>query len=112
MTHTRNLLSAAALALALVGCDAKPTEEACDRAVLNIRKVTGQTHIEVDSDHRAAVRSCRAQSSRDTVDCYVDAQTKEQLFACGGELAEAVRQAEQQKKSAPPAPATPSGDGK
>jgi hypothetical protein len=109
MTPIRKLLGAALVAASLFGCAAKPTEQACEKAVLNIRKVTGQTHLEINADQRAAVRSCRAQSSRDTVQCYVGAQTKEQLFACGGELAEAVRQAEEKKLHPPPsAPATPS----
>ena len=92
-----------------IGCSPKPTEEACDKAVANIRKVTGQTHTEVGGDERAAVRSCRAQSSRDTVECYAAAQTEQELFACGGELAESLRKA--QEKTEPAGARTGSGSG-
>ncbi len=92
-----SLLCAAGLAAMLAGCARKATEEACDKAIANIRKLTGQAHSEVGADRRAAVRSCRAQSSRDTVECYVEAQTTEELFGCGGELAEAVRAAEKKQ---------------
>lgn len=110
MMRPRNLLCAAVLAAALfpglTGCDTKPTEEACERAVINIRKLTGQTQSEVGADRRAAVRSCRAQSSRDTVECYAEARTKEELFGCGGEVAEALRKSQTQT---PPAKGSGTG---
>jgi hypothetical protein len=111
MMRARDLLApvlAVALFTGLAGCDAKPTEEACERAVVNIRKLTGETHSELGADRRTAVRSCRAQSSRDTVECYAEARTQEELFSCGGELADAVRQ---QERKAAPAPATGQGAG-
>ena len=45
----------------------EPSEEACEKAVNNIRKLTGQSNTDVGADKRAAVRSCRAQSSKDKV---------------------------------------------
>ena len=98
MTSTRGLLGAVALVAALVaplvGCTPKPSEEACEKAVMNIRRLNGEVHTEADSEQRVAVRSCKAQSSRETAECYMRAQTKEELFSCGGEIAEAVRAAE------------------
>jgi uncharacterized membrane protein YgcG len=90
MTPARIMLCAVGFAAALAGC-AKPSEEACDRAVVNIRKVSGQSQAETreaGTERRAAVRACRAQSDRDTVECYAEAQTREELLACGGEMAE------------------------
>ena len=92
-------------------CSTKPSEEACEKAVANIRKLTGQSHTDVGADKRAAVRSCRAQSSKETVECMAEARTAEELFACGGKMAEEVKklsEAEKQKASggegAPPPP--------
>jgi hypothetical protein len=119
MTLTpRVALAAAALAAALAsGCSARPSQASCEKAVQNIRKLTGQGSGDVGPDQRAAVRSCTAQSSRDTVDCYVSAQTLEQLTACGGELAGSLPRAGEKPApgSAPaggsPGPGAPSGSG-
>ena len=91
---------------AAAGCSTKPSEEACEKAVNNIRKLTGQSNTDIGADKRAAIRSCRAQSSKETVECMAEARTPEELFACGGKMAETVKKAmEAQKKDAPPAPA-------
>ncbi len=83
------------------GCSTRPSEEACEKAVGNIRKLTGQSHTELGADKRAAVRSCRAQSSKDTVECMAEARTAEELFACGGKMADEIKKAmEGQKKDA------------
>ena len=103
------------------GCSTKPSEESCEKAVNNIRKLTGQSNTDVGADKRAAVRSCRAQSSKDKVECMVEARTVEELDKCGGKFAAEVKKMmEEQKKeaagsgAAPPAggggtPATPKG---
>jgi hypothetical protein len=107
MRPARYLLCTVGLAAALAGCTKKPTEEACDKAIVNIRRLTGQSNSEVGADRRAAVRSCRAQSSSDTVECYVEAQTVEELFGCGGEMAAAVREMEKKMGAGPGAGAAP-----
>jgi hypothetical protein len=114
MMRARDLLAPvlAAALFTLAGCAAKPSEEACERAVVNIRKLTGETHSELGADRRTAVRSCRAQSNRDTVECYAEARTKEELFGCGGELADAVREAEKKAASKPAAGAAGGAGGK
>jgi hypothetical protein len=98
MAMTRVLIGV--LLLLGAGCSTRPSEEACEKAVNNIRKLTGQSHSEVGADKRAAVRSCRAQSSKDTVECMAEARTADELFKCGGKLADEVRKAmEAHKKS-------------
>ena len=100
------------------GCSTKPSEEACEKAVSNIRKLTGQSNTEIGADKRAAIRSCRAQSSKDTVECMAEARTAEELFACGGKMAEQLKKSmEAQSKEAPateggkaPPPPPASGD--
>ena len=104
------LVWAVVLAAALVGCNVKPSEEECEKAIDNIRQLTGQNG-EVSSRQRAAVRSCQAQSHRETVECYASARTKAELFACGGELAEAVRKAEEKNQGAGSESGTGSGTG-
>jgi hypothetical protein len=85
--------------------------------VRNIRMLTGQTQAEPGPEQRAAVRSCRAQSSRDTVQCYTAAQTRPDLEACGGELAVALREAAEKAAPAaagagsPPPSGTPPASG-
>jgi hypothetical protein len=120
MAMTRVVLIGVVL-LAAAGCSTKPSEESCEKAVNNIRKLTGQSNTDVGADKRAAVRSCRAQSSKDKVECMVEARTVEELDKCGGKFAAEVKKMmEEQKKeaagsgAAPPAggggmPATPKG---
>lgn len=102
MTKTGTLLVALALALALalsaLGCGSKPSEELCQRAVENIRKLTGGTHTDVGADPKAAVRSCRAQSDGETVECMAEARTPQELYGCGGEMAEQLKAMDQKKQ--------------
>lgn len=118
MKLTGGLLGAALLA-ALVGCTSKPSQGACEKAVQNIRRLTGDTHTEAGPEQRAAIRSCQAQSSKETADCYMGAQTREELYKCGGDLADALRAAEKesadkaagQTPAPPPASADPASPG-
>jgi hypothetical protein len=111
MALTRLVLIAVVL-LAAAGCSTKPSEEACEKAVNNIRKLTGQSNTDVGADKRAAVRSCRAQSSKDKVECMVDARTVEELDKCGGKFAAEVKKmVDEQKKEAGGAGAPPASGG-
>jgi len=98
MAMTRFLLALAILVAA--GCSSKPSEEACEKAVTNIRKLTGQSNTDVGADKRAAVRSCRAQSSKDKVECMVEARTVEELDKCGGKFAAEVKKMIDEEKKA------------
>ena len=110
MAMTRVVLWGLALVLG-AGCSTRPSEEACEKAVSNIRKLTGQTHTEMGADKRAAIRSCRAQSSKETVECMGEARTAEELFPCGGKMADEVKKLmeAQKKEAAVEAKPTPGG---
>lgn len=107
---TRAVLFVLAL-FAGAGCSTRPSEEACEKAVTNIRKLTGQTHTEMGADKRAAIRSCRAQSSKDTVECMAEARTAEELFACGGKMAAEVKKLMEAQKTDKAAQAKPTPGG-
>ena len=101
MTRVGAVVVGIGLFIGAGACSTKPSEEACEKAVNNIRKLTGQSHTDIGADKRAAIRSCRAQSSKDTVECMAEARTSEELFACGGKRAEGVKKLlEEQKKEA------------
>ena len=100
MTRVGAVVVGIGLFIGAGACSTKPSEEACEKAVNNIRKLTGQSHTDVGADKRAAIRSCRAQSSKDTVECMAEARTSQELFACGGKMAEEVKKfVESQKKA-------------
>jgi hypothetical protein len=67
-----------ALAVGLGGCD-KPSADECQKAVDNITKIYGN---DPNRDRGAAVRSCRAKSSRAQVACMASAKTAEDLAKC------------------------------
>lgn len=93
-----------AIAFGALGCGSKPSEDLCQRAVENIRKLTGGSHTEVGADPKAAVRSCRAQSDGETVECMAEARTPEELYSCGGEMAEQLKAMELKKAESTDAP--------
>lgn len=81
---------AAVLAASLAGgCD-RPGEEECRDAVLNIREITQVTERLDESEVEAAIRSCRANASAESVECVREAETLDDLVACEGEVAEDV----------------------
>ena len=96
--------------LLAAGCSTKPSQEACEKAVNNIRKLTGQSNTDVGADKRAAVRSCRAQSSKDKVECMVEARTVEELDKCGGKFAAEVKKMMDEQKKAAAGGAPPAGE--
>ncbi len=110
MAMTR-LVLIGVLLVAAAGCSAKPSEEACEKAVNNIRKLTGQSNTDVGADKRAAVRSCRAQSSKDKVECMVEARTVDELDKCGGKFADEVKKMIEEQKKGAGGGAPPAGAG-
>ena len=64
------------------GCG-RPGASECEAAVANIRKVTcTREELGGDTNTRASVQKCQAQSSKAAVKCWSEAQTQEALAAC------------------------------
>jgi hypothetical protein len=99
------------LALGLAACTPKPTEQQCTQAVDNIRTLTSQKLAEGGTDPKLAVRSCRARSTRETVDCQIKAKTLDELAVCEGEegkkFLEEQRKREAEQAAKAPAAAAP-----
>lgn len=81
-TMLRTYFLVAGLAV-LVSCN-KPSEDACQKAIDNIQKITGIENSAGAPDSAAAVRKCRAQASKTAVQCMIDAKTIENIAACEG----------------------------
>jgi hypothetical protein len=98
-----NRLWIALLALALLACVPacdKPTQQDCRKAVENIEKLYGTSHFEGGASTQAAVRSCQGTSSKETVQCYIRANSLDDVRKCGGEIAESFveKEIEAEKK--------------
>jgi hypothetical protein len=111
-------------ALAFAGCDScstKPSTEECEKAIENVRRIRSLEGADVGADPRAAVRSCRGNSNKETVRCFVAARTEEDLRACEGAVGEKYleqereiqrkRQEELEKKQAAQPDAGAAGEG-
>lgn len=99
------LAMAAALSLGVQACKAKPSEEACKDAIENMRSIYGQDSNEMGADPIAAIRSCRAQSSKETVECMRTARTPADLAKCEG--SELIKKGDEAAKPAEEVPAAP-----
>jgi hypothetical protein len=65
----------------LAGACNKPSEESCRKAMANVRKILGTDSAVTDVE--AGVRRCKGGSSKKTVECAINATTREQLKECG-----------------------------
>lgn len=74
------LFLCASLLVALAGCDTRPSETNCRKAIEKINEVYGLSPdpalIERD------IRSCRAQWSKGSVECVLGKTTKEGIEEC------------------------------
>jgi hypothetical protein len=73
-------LFAVALVLSLAGCS-RPTEDQCREAVDNINKLYGNKQPD-PGEISAAIRKCRAQSTKKSVACIKAATDVKTLEAC------------------------------
>jgi hypothetical protein len=87
MTNTAiaTILLAGSLLTAACGSP-KPSEERCRLAVDNIRAVNRLEKADVGAKPDTMVRSCRANSTREAVECMISAKTVEDLQKCEGEV--------------------------
>jgi hypothetical protein len=65
----------------LAGCN-KPSNEACKKAILNIKHLHGTDTLSDQSDVDGEVRRCRGGSTQEAVACATAAQTIEELDKC------------------------------
>ena len=82
MRRLRPALLALVLFAPTSGCGNSPTEEECKRAVANMQRI-----YEIDPSAQAAetmafVRKCRAQSTKQSVTCIIQAKTEAEIDAC------------------------------
>lgn len=96
-TLAARLLSYSSLALLLVGsvaCKAKPSEKACEEAINNVNKILGQGSNDMGADPIAVIRSCRGNSSIESVECMRVAKTTEDIKLCEGDIGDKYFQEE------------------
>jgi hypothetical protein len=74
-----------ALLLLAPACS-RPSQQDCENAVDHIRELYGTAEDEAGVGRAAAIRSCRGNADKDSVDCVLAARTKEDLANCEGEL--------------------------
>lgn len=92
-----------AITLAGFGCgQSKPSEAQCRKAVEKIRKLTGLSRSDIGADPDAMVRSCRANSTKESVKCVIAAKNLDDLEKCEGavgkKFTEEQKKREQEKK--------------
>ena len=81
-TFGRIAAMALGLGIALGACD-KPSEDDCRRAIENIKRLSGTDKQLDDAGTASWIRKCRGNSKKETVDCAMNAQTREGLERCG-----------------------------
>jgi hypothetical protein len=72
----------AGLTLCLIASCSKPSSDDCRKAIANIQKLNGIENSDQAPDPEAAVRKCRAQSSKKAVKCTINAKTAAEAEAC------------------------------
>lgn len=85
---------AIALILPVAGCDdAKEAE--CRKAISNIRKIYGTADNSFGVSPQAMVRSCQGSASPESVRCFIQAKTVEDLQRCEGDAFKEMFESEQ-----------------
>jgi hypothetical protein len=82
MTRIAAVVFTAVLAVvAISGCD-KPSDEACRKAIKNMRSLMGTDTATSTVDINGDIRRCKGGSKKKAVECAGNAQTLEELRAC------------------------------
>jgi hypothetical protein len=79
-------LTIAVLAVGLSAGCGDSSEDRCRDAIRNIFKITGLDKTSSGPDEHAAIRSCRANASRDAIKCMIEAKTMDDLSKCEGDF--------------------------
>jgi hypothetical protein len=64
------------------GCN-KPESDDCRKAIKNMNRLMGTDKLTTSAQLEASVRSCRGTSTKESVECAIQAQTLDQLKTCG-----------------------------
>jgi hypothetical protein len=102
---------AVALAAVAACSGAKPDEERCALAVENIRRINNLKE-EVGVKPETMIRSCRAHSSRESVECMIAAADQADLVKCEGDVGAEFYDKAQKREAQEAAEEKAKGDGK
>lgn len=81
MTRLHTFSIAVAVALSLAGCK-KPSDDACRKAINNMRHLMGTDNIRDDKGIEGEVRRCKGGSTKKAVECAINATTLDDLRHC------------------------------
>jgi hypothetical protein len=90
-----------ALIVPLVACD-KPKEAECRKAITNIRKIYGTEDNTFGVSPEAMVRACQGSASPESVRCFIQASSVEDLQNCEGEAFKEMFEGEEATPAATP----------
>lgn len=88
---------AIALMLPVAGCD-KPKEADCRKAITNIRKLYGTADNDFGVSPESMVHACQGSASPESVRCFIQAKSVEELQKCEGDTFKEMFEAEEQKR--------------
>lgn len=81
MMRLRSFTLAALLAVPLAACN-KPTDEACRKAISNMRTLMGTENLRDNDGVEGEVRRCKGGSSKKSVECAIKATSLDDLRTC------------------------------
>ena len=70
------------LLLAVLGCEGRPSEDECKKAIANMQRIYKYDAASREAETMAFVRKCRARSSKANVTCLINANTDTEIEAC------------------------------
>ncbi len=110
MTRIAAVVFTAVLAIvAMSGCN-KPSDEACRKAIKNMRSLMGTDGPTSTADIDGDVRRCKGGSNKKAVECAGNATTLEELRACDFMKVPTKTPAADGSGTAAPTPPTPTPD--
>jgi hypothetical protein len=66
----------------VLGCN-KPSEDNCRKALVNMQHLLGTENMTETANLDGEVRRCRGGSTKESVECAINATTLDQLRQCG-----------------------------
>jgi hypothetical protein len=71
-----------ALGLLIAACN-KPSADDCKSALLNMQHLLGTDQNQDETRLEAAIRGCKSASTKESVQCAINAKSVDQLQQCG-----------------------------